>query len=81
MVGYPLPQASDLGPNPPLVTSGGDHWRSVQTFLFGDLAPRVTSGGGHWNWMHVRFPNGRYTSYWNALLFFLTKVSILSPVE
>ena len=52
-----------------LVTSGGGQWRPVQTCSLGDQpCPRVTSGGGHWNWKHVRFPSGRYASYWNPFL-------------
>ena len=31
-VGYP----PDIRPGDPLVTSGGDHWRAVQTCSFGD---------------------------------------------
>ena len=41
-----------------LVTSGGDHWRLVQSCSFEDLPyplQGVTSSGGNWNWNTYRF--------------------------
>ena len=47
-----------------LVTSGGDHWRTVQTCSLEDIPQLVlTSSGGH--------RSGQYASYWNAFLFAL----------
>ena len=40
----PSPRTSDLGP-PLLMTSGGNHWRPVQTFKFGDLPPPPSQNG------------------------------------
>ena len=67
----PLPWTSDLGTYPPLrnqtwgsppllVTSGGHHWRPVQTCSFGDNPPplRATSGSGNWNWSMYGFQAG-----------------------
>ena len=59
MIGYPPPL--DIRPrplshaplairtgDPLLVTSGGDHWRPVQTCSFGTPPPKgATSAGGH----------------------------------
>ena len=65
---YPI--SLDMGPghllHPPLLlTSGGHHWRPVQTCSLEDLTPPPTqvliTSGGHWS--------GRYTSYWNAVFF------------
>ena len=44
-VGYPLPPGHQTW-DPLLVTSGGDHWRPVQTCSFED-PQLVTSGGNH----------------------------------
>ena len=63
----PLAPAPAL-PTALLVTSGGDHWRPVQTRSFGILPLGMTSGGVHWNW-NMWFPSRRYASYWNAFLF------------
>ena len=44
----PPPWTSDLGPTLLLLTSGGQHWRPVQTCSLEDPTPAgVTSGGGH----------------------------------
>ena len=65
----PTPWTSDLrtyplssnghqtwGPTHLLVTSGGDHWRPVQTYLFGDPIPLPHDS---WWWQlkfkHIRF--------------------------
>ena len=42
IVGYP--QTSDLGTYPPMLTSGGDHWRPDQTCSLEDLHPTSTGG-------------------------------------
>ena len=52
-----------------LVTSGGDHWGPVQTWgLPYPLEQHLvvaTKTEAH------RFPNGRYASYWNAVLYLI----------
>ena len=51
----------DMGPTPLLLTSGGHHWRPVQTCSLKDLPPPVrTPSGGH--------RSGWYASYLNAYL-------------
>ena len=47
---WSTPQTSDMGPLiPMLVTSGGNHWRPVQTCSCEDAPPAVTSGGCSWS--------------------------------
>ena len=85
MVGYPPPCCtSDLRPTPSpldisplLLTSGGQHWRPLQTCSLED-PPR--SDIWWWPLKHVRFASGRYASYWNAFLFLaiFTSLSVLS---
>ena len=50
---------------PLLLTSGGHHWRPIQTCSFDDPC-----GIDIWWWpmKHVRFASGRYAFYWNAFL-------------
>ena len=49
----PIPQTplqtSHMGPNPKLATSGGHHWRPVQTCSFEDQPPLVLKSGGQSN--------------------------------
>ena len=49
----PIPQTplqtSHMGPSPKLVTSGGHHWRPVQTCSFEDQPPLVLKSGGQSN--------------------------------
>ena len=49
----PIPQTplqtSHMGPNPKLATSGGPHWRPVQTCSFEDQPPLVLKSGGQSN--------------------------------
>ena len=62
----PNPPSPNLGTYLPLVTSGDDHWRPVQTCSFGDL-PSLPPGSNVWWWQlkqkHVRFANGWCVSY------------------
>ena len=61
---------------PLLVTSGGGHWRPVQTCSFQDLAsapslPREQHLVVATETETCMVSKGRYASYWNAVLFFL----------
>ena len=68
-ISYPLLHTLSLYPTPfhipypLLLTSGGYHWRTVQTCSLEDIPPLLAliSSGDH--------QNGRYASYWNAILF------------
>ena len=54
----------------PLVTSGGHHWRPVQTCSLGLTAQTPSTGTDIW-WppKHILLASGRYASYWNGFLF------------
>ena len=61
--------------DPQLLTSGGQHWRPVQTCSLAPPPPGATSGGQ--SPKHIWFASGRYASYWNA---FLLKSCLCPPL-
>ena len=68
------------GTYPPLLllTSGGHHWRPVQSCSLENLSrlPTVlTSSGGRQNTFGLA--SGRYVSYWNAILYFNINILIV----
>ena len=70
----PSPWIPDMDLPPQLLTSGGHHWRPVQTCSLEDSPPQLvlTFGGGN--------RSGRYyASYWNASL--LTKFALLCSLH
>ena len=57
-------------PSPLLVTSGGHHWRPVQTCSL-DLTVQGASPittDIWWPPKHIQLANGQYASYWNVFL-------------
>ena len=72
-VALPFPPSphwiSDLGTYPPLLTSGGYHWRPVRTCSLEDQPPPPTSTYiWWWSPKHVRLASRRYASYWSGVL-------------
>ena len=60
----------NMGPTSLLLTSGGHHWRPVQTCSLEDQPPLHPSGTGLYWWppKRVWLASGQYASYWNTVL-------------
>ena len=70
MYGYHPPWIPDMGlPHSPLrLTSGGQHWRLVQTCSLEDLPSPTGTDIQWWPPKCVQLASGQYTCYWNAVL-------------